>query len=289
MQKFKAAKCPNCGGELQLPTDVDSVNCMYCGSSIVVREALAKTDNTKNIENLMSMADTAYAGTNYEEAYNYYNQVLEMDHANYMAWAGKAMSAGWSSTLAISRLAELKPAVSNAMKHSPNDRKQEVSENICTELGKVFSGYVRLATDHFDKHAYTENELGMKVILEDAANTYDAAMLSAIKAQSEVISVLGDNDIEYPSAMVENFFGNAIEAHKIRSKGTAMHAVSSAVVDPWIDPIYDYAKSNGYTSEHPRESEEVVASAKKASSNLTWGVVGVIIIIIIAGIIVASQ
>jgi hypothetical protein len=37
---FKAATCPNCGGALQVPTDLDSVKCMYCGGEIVVREAI---------------------------------------------------------------------------------------------------------------------------------------------------------------------------------------------------------------------------------------------------------
>lgn len=27
---FKAAKCPNCAGELQLLEDRDNVKCMYC-------------------------------------------------------------------------------------------------------------------------------------------------------------------------------------------------------------------------------------------------------------------
>jgi DNA-directed RNA polymerase subunit RPC12/RpoP len=37
---FRAAKCPNCGGSLQVPADVDAVKCMYCGGDIVVREAV---------------------------------------------------------------------------------------------------------------------------------------------------------------------------------------------------------------------------------------------------------
>jgi DNA-directed RNA polymerase subunit RPC12/RpoP len=37
---FKAAKCPNCAGDIQVPDDRDTVKCMYCGSDIVVREAI---------------------------------------------------------------------------------------------------------------------------------------------------------------------------------------------------------------------------------------------------------
>lgn len=38
---FKPAKCPSCGGDLQLPVDRTSVNCMYCGEAIAVGEAIA--------------------------------------------------------------------------------------------------------------------------------------------------------------------------------------------------------------------------------------------------------
>ncbi len=37
---FKPAQCPNCGGALQLPDDRNTVNCMYCGVTIVVRGAI---------------------------------------------------------------------------------------------------------------------------------------------------------------------------------------------------------------------------------------------------------
>ena len=37
---FKAAMCSNCGGSLQIPSDLDTVKCMYCGGEIIVREAI---------------------------------------------------------------------------------------------------------------------------------------------------------------------------------------------------------------------------------------------------------
>lgn len=37
---FKAARCPTCGGDLQVPDDRTSVKCMYCGGEVIVREAI---------------------------------------------------------------------------------------------------------------------------------------------------------------------------------------------------------------------------------------------------------
>jgi DNA-directed RNA polymerase subunit RPC12/RpoP len=76
--KFEAAKCPNCGGELQLPRDKVSAKCLYCGSDIVVREAIQGAA-VANVGNLLKLADAASSAGNYEEAYNYYTKVLEFD------------------------------------------------------------------------------------------------------------------------------------------------------------------------------------------------------------------
>lgn len=38
---FKAAKCPSCGGDLQVPEDRTTIKCMYCGLDVVVREAIS--------------------------------------------------------------------------------------------------------------------------------------------------------------------------------------------------------------------------------------------------------
>jgi tetratricopeptide (TPR) repeat protein len=86
---FKPAKCPNCAGDLQVPEDRDTVKCMYCGSDIVVREAIKDAVGTVNIENLMMLAKNAEESKNPEEAYKYYSMVLEYDAKNIEAWIGK--------------------------------------------------------------------------------------------------------------------------------------------------------------------------------------------------------
>ena len=55
---FKAAVCPSCGGELQVPDNRDSVKCMYCGTDIIVREAIQAVSGV-NIQNFLQLAATA--------------------------------------------------------------------------------------------------------------------------------------------------------------------------------------------------------------------------------------
>ena len=61
---FKAAVCPSCAGELQVPDNRDLVKCMYCGSDIIVREVL-RTGSTVNIENILKLARVAEKSNNY--------------------------------------------------------------------------------------------------------------------------------------------------------------------------------------------------------------------------------
>lgn len=86
---FKAAKCPNCAGDIQVPDDRDTVKCMYCGSDIVVREAI-KLAGGKNLQNIFAMAKTSLEGRNQGEGLQYINSYLEDDLNNAEAWNLKA-------------------------------------------------------------------------------------------------------------------------------------------------------------------------------------------------------
>lgn len=85
---FKAAKCPNCAGDIQVPDDRDTAKCMYCGSDIVVREAIKLAG--KNINNIWEMAKTALEAGNQQEGLNYINSYLEEDQNNAEVWNLKA-------------------------------------------------------------------------------------------------------------------------------------------------------------------------------------------------------
>lgn len=87
---FLPAKCPTCNGDLQVPDDKDFVTCMYCSATIRVREAISlKIEN--NAPNLLKLANTNLDISNYDEAYHYYNRVLESDADNWEAWYGKGI------------------------------------------------------------------------------------------------------------------------------------------------------------------------------------------------------
>lgn len=63
---FKAAKCPSCQGALQVPDDMDSVKCMYCGVNVMVRQAIqlatGKIKESTNTTPIMKARKDIFAG-----------------------------------------------------------------------------------------------------------------------------------------------------------------------------------------------------------------------------------
>ena len=44
---FKSAICPSCGGKLQLPDNLSTAKCMYCGVDVVVQDAIKLSGRVK--------------------------------------------------------------------------------------------------------------------------------------------------------------------------------------------------------------------------------------------------
>ena len=88
------AKCPNCGGELQLPDNRTSVSCIYCDTKIIVSEAVKQKD--KDIEPLIKLMQDAFdAKGNGDELIKYANKVLEIDSNNSLAMFYKGLAYYW--------------------------------------------------------------------------------------------------------------------------------------------------------------------------------------------------
>ena len=144
---FKAAICPSCGGQLQVPDDRDSVKCMYCGTDIIVREAI-QAGSGINIKNYLELAVTATKAGNYQEAYDYYSKVLENDIKNPEAWFGKGRSAGWLSTLSNFRFAEMKSGFQNALANIPEKDKKALQIQCALVVNHVANACYKLSREH---------------------------------------------------------------------------------------------------------------------------------------------
>jgi len=152
---FKAAICPSCGGNLQVPDDRDSVKCMYCGTDIIVRQAIQAGAGI-NIENYLSLAVTATKSGNYQEAYNYYSKVLEIDINNPEAWFGKGRSAGWLSTLSDFRFGEMHTGFQNSLNNIPDKDRIALQIQCASVVEQVAMACYNISRKHILEYSSVE-------------------------------------------------------------------------------------------------------------------------------------
>jgi hypothetical protein len=110
-----AAKCPSCGGDIQLDDSREFGFCLHCGTKVIVQDAVqkikvsgsVKLDMSDTAVNCLNLADQAFQNQNYLEAYNYYTKMLEYDSSSYKATFRKGLCAGYLSDQASIRTNEL--------------------------------------------------------------------------------------------------------------------------------------------------------------------------------------
>ncbi len=86
---LKAARCPSCGGDLDIPEGVDYVECPFCGIDVKVRDVVSHELDTKSV---LELAGHAYNSGNYKSALEYYLFILDKEPGNSFAVLGKIKS-----------------------------------------------------------------------------------------------------------------------------------------------------------------------------------------------------
>lgn len=111
---------------------------MYCGATIVVREAI-QAAAVASLPNLLKLARTAFQSRNYPEAYEYFTRVLEADADNWEAWAGKAEASGLMAGPQEVRLQEIVTCFANALQSAPEHERERLEHKIA-EVVDVIAG-----------------------------------------------------------------------------------------------------------------------------------------------------
>lgn len=101
---FVAAKCTQCGANIEVDESKEAGVCKYCGTAFVTEKAINNYNtyttndydgatinilNAINIEDLLELAQMAEAAGNWEEANQYYTRALEQAPNNKKALLGK--------------------------------------------------------------------------------------------------------------------------------------------------------------------------------------------------------
>lgn len=149
---FTHAVCTSCKKEIQVPTDVPQANCMYCGAKV-----FSDTENNSpshpTVVNLLGMARTGLSASNFQESESYFNRVLELDPNIPEAWIGKGVSAGWQSTIANMRFAEVITCFNHAIATSSAETKDATLSNCVFEANKLVATLHGISRNHLIEYA----------------------------------------------------------------------------------------------------------------------------------------
>lgn len=166
---FRTMQCPSCQKQIQVPNDVDTAICMYCGKNIICNTANDYSQST-NIDNLLGLARAADAGSNLQEAEKYYTKVLEIDPTISEAWMGKGNAAGWQSSLARIRFDEMVIAFKNAIATAPDNEKETVLTQCIGYANALVITMYKLSVEHLNEYSWLQDswdshiEMTMKAI-----------------------------------------------------------------------------------------------------------------------------
>jgi hypothetical protein len=149
---FRAARCPSCHKDIQVPDDASNALCMFCGQSVPLNTQ-PSLNSPPNIANLLGMARTADAANNMEEAGSYYNRVLEIDPTVSEAWFGKGRCAGWQSSMAAMRFTEMQVAFGHAIGTSGSSEKGATVQKCVYEINRLVATLYGISRKHLDEYA----------------------------------------------------------------------------------------------------------------------------------------
>ena len=151
------------------------------------------------IENLFEPANSAFDAGDYQEAYDYFTEILAYDSENYEAYLGKGLSAGWLSTIAQNRIGEATRGFLKAISYSPEDKKEEVIKRGLSLILDLISTYYKQLKAYVEdallrvKGPFTNSRVRTDVI-NDLGDTYYRRLRELVLELNELSPLLPDSE-----------------------------------------------------------------------------------------------
>jgi len=191
-------KCTSCGALQEIN---ETQNCTYCGSIIELETGKSNYQTTMKSEtgNLMAMAETAIEATNWDEALQYFNRVLEKDITNSDAWLGKGIAIVYTSKIGELKTTEAIAYWKNALKHSANQEAME--KRVAKEINTVVNTFYPIIENHFIQYKDLDNsynELVAKFVTLEKAQDYATQLDNGNIVYFETGNILCKRVIQIP-------------------------------------------------------------------------------------------
>ena len=154
---------------------------MYCGITIVVREAI-QVAALGQVKNWIKIAGSAAQSGNYQEAYEFYTRVLEVDGDNSDAWLGRAEASGRLSTVANSRLLEMITGIKKALDSATTEGRTDIEKRSGRIVCSVVPTYYNSVRAQIIPHLFDgASNIEYIAQIHKVAQTLDAAYLALPK------------------------------------------------------------------------------------------------------------
>ena len=242
---FKAAVCSSCHKDIQVPTDVATPVCPYCGC-IFAQETAAPP---ATLSTLLGLARSALIAGNFQEAMDYFNRVIESDPSNTEAWMGKGKAAGWLSSLANMRVPEMLVAFNHAIANASDVDKEnticeavkEVNYLITTLYGMARKNLLEYVALQNSWQQYLVQVANMLSYLEEVSNWLpnDRATLENIihlcKSSIEGVSYRDNFDRNIPKAWTLTPQYETLVKSQLDKAADRLRAIDPNYVPPAIE------------------------------------------------------
>ncbi len=143
---FVAAKCTQCGANIEVDDTKDAGICQHCGTAFITEKAINNyntyiTNNNNfaganinviggDIKNLLEIANNSLEGGNGKEAFEYANKALEIKTDSNEAWLIKMKALEYVGTIGDPRVGEVVTCGKNAIQYVSIDKKEEMEEEV---------------------------------------------------------------------------------------------------------------------------------------------------------------
>ena len=96
--KYEAAKCPNCGAQLQLDDSLETGFCTYCGGKLIVQDAIKRmkvevvgqvnVTGISTTENDIMLGQQCISSQDWDPAINIFRMAIGKKADSFNAWFG---------------------------------------------------------------------------------------------------------------------------------------------------------------------------------------------------------
>lgn len=249
---FVSAKCPNCGASIQMDSQQESGFCLYCGSKIQFKEAVAKVriDKAANLANYRELAMSAYRGNDDENALKYIEKALEINAHDTEMWFLKGRATLRMSHWIVNSDLILE-CVRNVVKYASDKQKMSFETNqflyeaACKILSRMDDEDV---TDPFWETFFPKLEMAAVRLIMEVPEDFTNANGENVRekfAESYIaflqLHISKDNAYQWAQARKGRYFdlalGSQSEKEAVWKKSIDGHVQELEIQAPKSDPL----------------------------------------------------